>query len=219
MYTWWSTARRHARWWAGAVCCAALIFGGCGNVSDPTDRVATPGSETPSRKPGEILPGEPTTPSTTVAMCKPDVDADTIAFRSESALVACEAPDGTNLSVAYWTPPPARPVSIVVASAARQDELPQASLLTSGLFGGKRLADVFVDGETATFRYRLTWQPDPQTADGRRVSTSYTDEIAVGDTVTHGPLTYTVLGITDSGDPATSRLDLAVTFDPTVPLE
>jgi hypothetical protein len=37
--------------------------------------------------------------------------------------------------------------------------------------------------------------------------------------VTHGPLTYEVLGVADTGDPETSHLDLAVTFDPAVPLE
>ena len=46
----------------------------------------------------------------------------------------------------------------------------------------------------------------------------YTDEVRVGDTVTHGPLTYDVLGITDTGDVTTSHIDLAVRFDPSIPL-
>jgi len=117
----------------------------------------------------------------------------------------------------HVTPPAGQDISVQARSAADSDQTPRVTLQARGLWPNPGTGVTTVDGDTATFRYTLYWYAEGAgTSD--RVEHDFEDEVAVGDTVTRGPLTYEVLGITDTGDVETSHLDLAVTFDPSTPL-
>ncbi|SDT51003.1 hypothetical protein [Jiangella sp. DSM 45060] len=150
-----------------------------------------------------------------VDLVDPPADDPTVHTRTAKARVVAGAPAGTNLSIIHIAAPVSQRPSIQVGSAPDRETAPWAHLTTSGLW-----KDVTVGGGRATLTYRLAWSPTPKRSLQRdtKVAVVYTDDVAVGDTVTHGPLSYEVLGITDTGDVATSHVDLAVRFDPSVPL-
>ncbi|WP_116953140.1 hypothetical protein [Jiangella endophytica] len=150
-----------------------------------------------------------------VDLVEPPVDDPTVHARTAKARVVAGAPEGTNLSIIHIATPISQRPSIQVGSAPDRETAPWAHLTTTGLW-----RDVRVAGGRATLTYRLAWSPTPKRFLQRdtKVAVVYTDDVAVGDTVTHGPLTYVVLGITDTGDVTTSHVDLAVRFDPSVPL-
>lgn len=194
---------------------AVLMVGlaGCGD-EDPSGG----GSPSPTLGEGEIPDGDPTEPTVAIELCEPEVDGDSIRDRSDFALVACDAPAGTNLSIVHVTPPAGRDIAVQARSSADDSETPRVTLQATGLWPDVGTGVTTVDGDTASFQYTLFWYAEGATT-ADRVEQDFTDDVALGDTVTHGPLTYEVLGITDTGDPETSHLDLAVTFDPAVPLE
>ncbi|WP_298325142.1 hypothetical protein [Haloactinopolyspora sp.] len=154
-------------------------------------------------------------PSVVVDLVDPPADDPTVLTRTAKARVVAGAPAGTNLSIIHITPPVSQSPTIQVGSAPDRDTAPWAHFTTTGLWKAATVA-----GERATLTYRLAWSPVPKRSlqRGSKVVVTYTDEITVGDRVTHGPLTYEVLGITDTGDVTTSHIDLAVTFDPSIPL-
>lgn len=193
----------------------ALGLAGCGD-DDPGDGPDPSAGSTLGE--GEIPDGEPTSPTTAIELCEPDVEGDTILDRSDFALIACDAPEGSNLSIVHVTPPAGQDISVQARSAADDDETPRVTLQATGLWPDAGTGATTIDGETATFAYTLFWYAEGASTDDR-VEQDFADEVTAGDTVTHGPLTYEVLGVTDTGDPETSHLDLAVTFDPAVPLE
>ncbi|WP_166353391.1 hypothetical protein [Phytoactinopolyspora limicola] len=201
---------------AAAVAAVALIMAGCGDDSTVADDPAPTAGSTVDD--GEIPDGEPTTATTAIELCEPDLADDPIQDRSEFALVACDAPDGTNLSIVYVTPPAGQDIAVQARSSADRDETPRVTLQARGMWPDIGTGVTTVDGDRASFRYTLFWYADGA-GTSERVERAFEDEVAVGDTVTHGPLTYEVRGITDTGDPETSHLDLAVTFDPAEPLE
>lgn len=190
----------------------ALGLAGCGD-----DAGDTGASASPTLGEGEIPDGEPTEPTVAIDLCEPDVEGDTIGDRSDFALVACDAPPGSNLSIVHVTPPAGQDVAVQVRSAAG-DATPRVTLQATGLWPDVGTGVTVIDGDTATFEYTLFWYAEGATTE-TRVERDFADEVAAGDTVTHGPLTYEVLGVTDTGDPETSHLDLAVTFDPAVALD
>lgn len=194
----------------------ALSLAGCGDDGDAVPS-ASP-SAIPTLGEGEVPDGEPTEPTVAIELCEPEVDGDTIRDRSDFALVACDAPAGTNLSIVHVTPPAGQDVSVQARSSADDAETPRVTLQATGLWPDVGTGVTTVDGDTATFEYTLFWYAEGATTDDR-VEQDFADQVTVGDTVTHGPLSYEVLGIVDTGDPETSHLDLAVTFDPAVPLE
>ncbi|SDU56436.1 hypothetical protein [Jiangella alkaliphila] len=153
--------------------------------------------------------------SVAVDLVEPPADDPTVHTRTAKARVVAGAPAGTNLSLIHITPPTSQRPSIQVGSAPDRETAPWAHLTTTGLW-----KDVTVDGQRARLTYRLAWSPTPKRSlqNGTKVAVVYTDDVAVGDTVTHGPLSYEVLGISDTGDVTTSHVDLAVRFDPSVPL-
>lgn len=178
--------------------------------NDPTT------SPSPSEGTSSELPSEAVV---AVELCDPPADDPTIANRSEHARVVCGAPEGTNFSIVYVTPPETQSPSIRIGSAPDRDTAPWAQLTTRGLWQAGSYKGTEVSGDTATVRYTLMWSPNPKRGPtGESVRHSFTDEVTVGDTITHGPLSYTVLGITDTGEPTTSHVDLDVSFDPAVPL-
>src|SRR5690625_1943488 len=154
-------------------------------------------------------------PAVVVDLVDPPADAPTVHTRTAKARVAAGAPAGTNLSIIHITPPTSQTPTIQVGSAPDRETAPWAHVTTTGLW-----RDATISGSTATLTYRLAWSPTPKRSlqRGTKVAMNYADEVTVGDTVTHGPLTYVVLGITDTGDVTTSHIDLAVRFDPSTPL-
>lgn len=150
-----------------------------------------------------------------VDLVEPPADDPTVHTRTAKARVAAGAPAGTNLSIIHISPPTSQTPTIQVGSAPDRETAPWAHFTTTGLW-----RDATAVGDTATLAYRLAWSPTPKRSLQRdsKVAVNYTDEVTTGDTVTHGPLTYEVLGITDTGDVTTSHIDLAVRFDPSIPL-
>jgi hypothetical protein len=154
-------------------------------------------------------------PTVAVDLVDPPPDDPTIGTRTSKARVVAGAPAGTNLSIIHIHPPTSQTPTIQVGSAPNRETAPWVHVTTTGLW-----RDAKIDGDRAMLTYRLAWSPTPKRdlQRGTKVATTYTDEVTVGDTVTHGPLTYEVLGITDTGDVTTSHIDLAVRLDPSIPL-
>lgn len=194
-----------------------LVLAGCGDDANGDDGGETTPSAGAPRDDGEIPAGEPTAATTAIDLCEPEVAGDTVRDRSEFALIACDAPEGSNLSIVHVTPPAGQDISVQARSSADSDQTPRVTLQARGLWPDPGTGITTVDGDAATFSYTLFWYAeDAGTSD--RIEVDFEDEVVVGDSVTHGPLTYEVLAIADTGDVTTSHLDLAVTFDPSIPL-